>query len=229
MSAYDRLLEHECVHCEDENVFRNFIQLREHVQRVHQMFFCDLCVEHHQLFTKDRRTYTREDLATHRRKGDSNDKSHRGHPLCDYCDMRYLDRDELFKHLRKDHFFCHFCDIDGKQEFYTNYDELRQHFTRSHFLCEEGRCKNEQFTNAFRHKLDFQAHILEKHAETKEARQHARQVELQFEFPTRENARGPNFRSVQRPAAAQAVEEPPPQPTNIDFNCVQDFPTLGNF
>lgn len=55
----------------------------------------------------------------HRRKGDQDNKSHRGHPLCEFCDERYLDRDELFRHLRKEHYFCHFCDADGSNHFYA--------------------------------------------------------------------------------------------------------------
>ena len=40
-------------------------------------------------------------------------RSHKGHPLCQFCDERYLDNDELLKHLRKQHYFCHFCEADG--------------------------------------------------------------------------------------------------------------------
>lgn len=71
------------------------------------------------IFSFERRAYTREQLAMHRRKGDPDNKSHRGHPLCEYCDERYLDRDELFRHLRKEHYFCHFCDADGSNHFYA--------------------------------------------------------------------------------------------------------------
>lgn len=51
-------------------------------------------------------------------QGDPDDTSHRGHPLCKFCDERYLDNDELLKHLRRDHYFCHFCDSDGAQDYY---------------------------------------------------------------------------------------------------------------
>lgn len=29
-----------------------------------------------------------------------------------------MDNDELFRHLRKDHLFCHFCDADGLHQYY---------------------------------------------------------------------------------------------------------------
>lgn len=113
-----------------------------------------------QHFTKERRFYTRGDLAYHKRKGDRDDKSHRGHPLCQFCDRRYFDQDELFKHLRKDHYFCHFCDADGYNFYYDQYDDLRIHFRKEHFLCEEEDCKDEKFTSVFRSEIDLKGIIV---------------------------------------------------------------------
>lgn len=66
-----------------------------------------------QLFSCDRKFYDRKQLAEHKRHGDSNDTSYRLHPLCQFCDQRYFDNDELLRHLRKDHYYCHFCEADG--------------------------------------------------------------------------------------------------------------------
>lgn len=66
-----------------------------------------------------------------------------------------MDSDELFRHLRRDHLFCHFCDADGKHLYYSSYDDLRNHFLEEHYLCEEGDCKNEKFTSVFRTDIDF--------------------------------------------------------------------------
>ena len=72
-----------------------------------------------------------------------------------------MDSDELFRHLRRDHFFCHFCDADGKQVYYDNYDKgLREHFKQEHYLCEEGDCVNEQFTSAFRDEIDLKGNFV---------------------------------------------------------------------
>nr|XP_019564498.2 E3 ubiquitin-protein ligase ZNF598-like [Aedes albopictus] len=57
-------------------------------------------------------------MAIHRRIGNPDIVGHRGHPLCEYCDKLFLDKDELFRHLRKMHLFCHFCDADGTNYFY---------------------------------------------------------------------------------------------------------------
>ncbi|XP_010148105.1 PREDICTED: zinc finger protein 598, partial [Eurypyga helias] len=141
------------------------------------------------VFTYERKWYSRKDLARHRIHGDPDDTSHRGHPLCKFCDERYLDNDELLKHLRRDHYFCHFCDSDGAQEYYSDYEYLREHFREKHFLCEEGRCSTEQFTHAFRTEIDYKAHKTACHSKNRaEARQN-RQIDLQFNYAPRHQRR----------------------------------------
>ena len=154
MRSYDSLLEHPCPTCAGHVIFPTFKELKEHMRKIHEKFYCDLCLENvkvigffyiylpriiHryadiccyskilivneqnlifsyvkiQIFTRERRCYTRAQLGLHRRKGDTDDTSHRGHPLCQFCDTRYMDKDDLYRHLRRDHFYCHFCDGDG--------------------------------------------------------------------------------------------------------------------
>ncbi|XP_051825445.1 E3 ubiquitin-protein ligase ZNF598 isoform X3 [Antechinus flavipes] len=153
--------------------------------------YCAVCREElRQIFTYERKWYSRKDLARHRIHGDPDDTSHRGHPLCKFCDERYLDNDELLKHLRRDHYFCHFCDSDGAQEYYSDYEYLREHFREKHFLCEEGRCNTEQFTHAFRTEIDYKAHKTSCHSRSRaEARQN-RQIDLQFSYAPRHTRRG---------------------------------------
>ncbi|KAM9305910.1 E3 ubiquitin-protein ligase ZNF598 [Gastrophryne carolinensis] len=191
-SLYRRLLLHECVLCQEVRPFHAFADLEQHMRKQHELFCCKLCVKHLKNFTFERTWYTRKDLARHRIHGDPEDTSHRGHPLCKFCDERYLDNDELLKHLRRDHYFCHFCDADGAQEYYSDYSFLREHFRESHFLCEEDRCSTEQFTHAFRSEIDFKAHKSSCHSKNvsrAEARQ-IRQIDIQFNYAPRNNRRG---------------------------------------
>ena len=106
-----------------------------------------------------------------------------GHPLCEFCDERFIDDEDLFKHLRKDHYFCHFCDADGLQYFYSEYPDLRRHFDQDHFLCTEPECEEQKFV-VFRTEIDFKGHRLERHsgAMSKAASKEARKVELEFNF-----------------------------------------------
>ena len=97
-----------------------------------------------------------------RRKGDPDDTSFKGHPLCEFCDQRFIDDEELYKHLRKDHYFCHFCDADGLQHFYSEYNDLRGHFASDHHLCEEPNCEEKKFV-VFRTEIDLKGHRLDQH------------------------------------------------------------------
>uniref|UniRef100_F7GIS8 Zinc finger protein 598, E3 ubiquitin ligase n=1 Tax=Monodelphis domestica TaxID=13616 RepID=F7GIS8_MONDO len=188
-ALYRKLLQHECPLCPEQRPFSLFVDLEQHMRKQHELFCCKLCVKHLKIFTYERKWYSRKDLARHRIHGDPDDTSHRGHPLCKFCDERYLDNDELLKHLRRDHYFCHFCDSDGAQEYYSDYEYLREHFREKHFLCEEGRCNTEQFTHAFRTEIDYKAHKTSCHSKSRaEARQN-RQIDLQFSYVPRHTRR----------------------------------------
>jgi hypothetical protein len=150
----------------------------------------------------------------HRRKGDADDKSYRGHPSCDFCHKRFFDKDELFKHLRKDHYFCHFCDNDGVNLYFSDYEELRAHFGRDHFLCKEGDCGEEKFTSVFRTEIDFKAHRLDCHrGELGKATRQDRSIGIDF----------PRRRFVNR--ERREVRYGSIQPDNVP-NMERDFPSL---
>ncbi|XP_075165959.1 E3 ubiquitin-protein ligase ZNF598 [Haematobia irritans] len=185
------LLEHPCPKCNCPP-YRTFQGLRNHVRKEHDHYYCELCVEHLKIFTFERRCYTQAELGIHRTKGDPDNRSHRGHPLCEYCNKRYLDRDELFRHLRREHYYCHFCDADGCNEFYRDYAALAEHFRQDHFLCEEGKCATEEFTGAFRSEIDFKAHVANVHGRGMNKQQAKQTRTLQLEITL-----GPRGRSGQ--------------------------------
>ncbi|XP_029102516.1 E3 ubiquitin-protein ligase ZNF598 [Scleropages formosus] len=202
-AQFRKILQSECPQCPEPKVFSKFEELEQHMRKQHELFCCKLCAKHLKIFTHERKWYSRKDLARHRTQGDPDDTSHRGHPLCKFCDDRYLDNDELLKHLRRDHYFCHFCDSDGAQEYYSDYPYLRDHFRESHYLCEEGRCSTEQFTHAFRTEIDYKAHKAAAHSKSRaEARQN-RHIELQFNYTPRHQRRtdgigGEDYEEVDR-------------------------------
>lgn len=181
--AYYSLMENKCSKC-SEPPFRSFKLLRDHMIRAHDLHYCDICVDNLKLFPSEFKAYTRRDLALHRREGDKDDSSHKGHPLCHFCDERFLDNDHLHSHLRKSHFWCHFCESDGKQDYFCDYPLLRRHFKQEHFLCEEGPCRNEKFTSVFRSKLDLQAHKASAHSKglSKAEAKQLRQLDVGFSY-----------------------------------------------
>lgn len=184
---FTELLANTCSICKEKLVFSSFNSLKDHMRQRHELHYCDLCVENLKIFSHERRCYTRSNLATHRRKGDVDDKSHKGHPLCEFCDQRYMDNDELYRHLRRDHLYCHFCDADGLHQYYSSYDYLRDHFRQEHYLCEEGVCAEEKFTSVFRTDIDLKAHKASVHGKqlSKAAAKQARTLELEFTLAPR--------------------------------------------
>lgn len=247
--AYDSLLAHVCLKCPERIAFQNFLLLKEHMRRNHELFYCELCVENLKILTCERRCYTRSELDQHRKSGDPDDKSHKGHPLCQFCDKRYMDKDELCRHLRRDHLYCHFCDADGYNHYYSSYDTLRDHFRSEHYLCEEGECYEEKFTAVFRTDIDLKAHRASVHGRTigKAATKQARTLELAFRLAPRpgveyRHGRGPrNSRYVppeeweEQGAVGGAYDEDQNYYSSgrnsgfssINTNCIDEFPTLG--
>lgn len=165
--------------------FKSLKDLDAHLRREHELFLCDLCVENLKVFSNERKYYTRKDLVRHKRTGDPEDTSHRGHPLCKFCDVRFMDDEDLHRHLRKDHYYCHFCDPLGLNQFYDSYHNLRDHYSREHFLCEEGTCREERFTSVFRSEIDLQAHRASSHCNTRMEAKEARILSIDFSLKPR--------------------------------------------
>lgn len=90
-ALFNALLLHSCKLCKTpETMFATLKDLDSHLRKKHELFLCDLCVEHLRILSHERKYYTRKELSSHRKTGDPDDKSHRGHPLCKFCDQRYL-------------------------------------------------------------------------------------------------------------------------------------------
>ncbi|CAK9299894.1 unnamed protein product [Gordionus sp. m RMFG-2023] len=199
-----QLLNHPCPECSSNiktKCFPSLKILKDHLKALHDRYYCDICLKHLKLFTQERKVYTLPELTRHLNEGDTSmgDTSQKGHPSCRFCanlesvtgqksntsdfvEGRYLDEEELFKHLRRDHFFCHFCDADGINAYFDTYPVLRDHFRSEHHLCEEGDCKYERFVTAFRNEIDMRAHRIEKHSKTmdKNSQRLLRNVEISF-------------------------------------------------
>nr|XP_002131152.1 E3 ubiquitin-protein ligase ZNF598 [Ciona intestinalis] len=205
-TKFIKLLEHQCQICPNRPPDTNFQNLKSHIRKEHGMYHCEICLEHNRNFTSEYKVYSRKDLATHKRVGDANDRSHKGHPLCKFCDERYLDDDKLFHHLRTEHFYCHLCEHLHSNDFYDNYIELRKHFKSDHFLCEIANCKNEEFTSVFSSEIDLKAHcaVAHKDMKSKQQQKQDRQINLGFQYTRRPPpaSRGRRPHNPHRSAAA---------------------------
>lgn len=183
------LLENKCKLCQEK--FHTFEELKVHLRQVHKNYFCKLCVENLSQFPFERKHYSNIELARHQRVGDPEEVSYKGHPLCEFCDERYFDKDELYKHLRKEHFHCHFCDSRGDEKFYKDQDQLKVHFRKNHFLCEKGKCLDEVLTSAFRSEVDLEIHNASHHAINETSSSNitfAKAVGFEFNFSYHQNS-----------------------------------------
>ncbi|XP_072932119.1 uncharacterized protein [Epargyreus clarus] len=223
--AYEVLLENRCKVCAKIPPFRTFSMLSDHMRKVHDRYFCDLCVKHLKIFTSERKCYTRQELGHHRRKGDLDDTSHRGHPICEFCEERFMDSDELYRHLRKEHLYCHLCDADGRNLYYETHSTLAHHFRTDHYLCEEGECAGQHLTAVFRSEIDLKAHKATVHGRgmPRGAARQARTLELQFNItPHPVVQRAPRERAEPPPAPPAAAPAP-----RIDTRSDEQFPRLS--
>ena len=191
-SEYRDLRAHRCPLCPPGgNLFQKFPQLERHVRRDHSLHYCQLCLDNTNLFTAERKLYTRPDLASHRR---------RDHPECKFCGCRYFEEEELFKHCRREHFFCHICEANGLQNIFAEYSDLRKHFGKEHYPCKDPACEEEKFV-VFKNEIDWKAHQVTRHGATYRADRHldlpfscrrGRRFNAEDDIISRETGRGGN-------------------------------------
>lgn len=51
----------------------------------------------------------------------------KGHPLCEFCNIRLYDEKALYEHMKGKHFSCGICDSFAehmKYQYYENYESL---------------------------------------------------------------------------------------------------------
>ncbi|GAB5030266.1 avr1b-1 avirulence-like protein [Nannochloropsis oceanica] len=143
---------------------RSLPSLREHLQRAHERFVCDVCVEHKKAFLGEQTLYTRGELARHRDKGDAS-RGFFGHPACEFCkQQRFYDTGALYQHLVKNHYSCDLCERHAgiQHRYYRDYPDLERHFRQEHHLCEDPRCLAQRFV-VFANPIDYQGHLLAAH------------------------------------------------------------------
>ncbi len=150
--------------------FKSKLELRKHVQNVHELQLCEICLEHKKCFTVELALYNRTSLQKHQR--DAN------HPRCQVCDRIFYSEDELAEHCRDEHELCHICQRSGRpNRFFQNYTRLEEHFGKEHYLCPEPLCKELKFV-VFENELEYKAHQAEVHlAHQKLQRSQQRQLQ----------------------------------------------------
>lgn len=178
LTEFYRLQEFRCQVCQDD--VSNLKELETHLKKEHDLYLCELCVNHLKIFPSERKYYNRKELIRHKKTGDPDNKSYKGHSSCYLCNTMFFDEDDLLSHLRKDHYNCHFCDSARTKMFFDNYQNLKKHFLDEHFICQEGFCKDEEITSAFANKFDLAAHKAQVHGTGKVNRNMIVDLDIDF-------------------------------------------------
>ncbi|XP_018644747.1 peter pan-related [Schistosoma mansoni] len=106
---YVNMLKSICPVCGEEK--KSLSALNRHTTLEHQLSYCDLCIRYARLLPCEFVLMKPADLAKHR-SWDKNKK--KGHPLCDFCQERFYEMEDLITHIRDLHFLCDLCMTTGK-------------------------------------------------------------------------------------------------------------------
>lgn len=97
--------------CPDKEYFSKYSYYKNHLEKEHNRYLCDLCVESKTLLMNEHQTYTSYELKQHLEKGDFDKENNLTmlHPFCIFCDRHYFSDDEFKTHLSKKHEKCFLC------------------------------------------------------------------------------------------------------------------------
>ena len=134
--------------------------------------------------------YTLNEYDRHMREGNPDGSDGQGHPECAFCQVRYYDKTELYKHVTKSHQTCHLCSRDGTQyKYYRDYKMLEDHFRKEHFACDEFECV-EKKNIVFKSLFDLQAHKRSVHSQASAAVLSEGQMGGDWDFPSLQGSSG---------------------------------------
>ncbi|KAI8998316.1 hypothetical protein BC832DRAFT_565461 [Gaertneriomyces semiglobifer] len=192
-------------------------ELKDHVKKAHGMQMCDLCTRHKKLFTHEHTLYTPASLERHKKSGDPDDPSFKGHPQCGFCRTYFYGHDELYEHCREKHEQCFLCQQNGiRNQYFNNYAELEKHFHTDHFPCMHPDCLEQKFV-VFSSDIDLKGHELEVHGDAK-LRARGQQLDLAFTYAGGANREREGARSAGRRGGNRSRPATPQSSTSAPIN-----------
>lgn len=72
-----------------------------------------VCVRFRKFFYHEHRVYSQSELERHRREGDRDDPSFRGHRQCPFCREWLFTDTEYYDHMEQNHHYCFICRHEG--------------------------------------------------------------------------------------------------------------------
>ncbi|CAD5215545.1 unnamed protein product [Bursaphelenchus xylophilus] len=177
LECYEKYNLFSCRVCEKKGEFSEFPTfpaLKQHVT-THGLTFCHICLEHLNVLTKDRELYNQDDLKKHMNGEKGRYEGFKGHPQCDFCHQRFYDDEFLYRHLRKEHFYCSLCESEmGKNVFFNRVEQLHRHYKKEHHPCLHQDCL--AMGIVFKNEMELNVHNAQHHSEGN------RSIPVDFQF-----------------------------------------------
>ncbi|OQV17757.1 putative Zinc finger protein 598 [Hypsibius exemplaris] len=187
--AYRKMLTHSCRFC--DRPFGEFDDLVRHVRERHDQHYCTICVRTLMLFTWEHKVYMYDELLRHMDEGDPGDKNTHPHPLCELCNFRAFDKDDLYRHSKKRHQACWICERQtNKFVFFNDFYRLYEHMAHLHYVCKVCSNPDEARVTSFPDEDGLAIHTAAEHSEGGGIR-----PDMLFNFTTtQQRGSGPNDR-----------------------------------
>jgi len=178
IEVYAECIALTCQICLEEGItsrFTTFQFLKLHMGRKHNFFYCHICLDHLNVLPKSRQLFSDKDLTLHINGKLNVVEGIRGHPKCKFCQGRFFDDEELYKHCRKEHFYCSICsNVTGTNMFFKTAQQLHSHYQYAHYPCMEEDCVVAGIV--FSNEVELSLHNIDAHATAE------RGIKVNFQF-----------------------------------------------
>ncbi|XP_037958317.1 E3 ubiquitin-protein ligase ZNF598-like [Teleopsis dalmanni] len=133
-NVFHKMTDHKCPKC-TARPFESFVKLRSHMAAIHKLHYCELCINYIDMFSNERKYYSKEQLVDHNENGDEGDLTEGGHPTCVFCAKRFFGINFLFLHSLVCHYYCSLCAEQNEYVVTESHEDLVEHIDRNHFPC----------------------------------------------------------------------------------------------
>ena len=148
----------------NEKNFDNILKLKKHLENVHNLFYCEVCLNEGKKFLSEQKVFKKEDLLNHKKFGDIENEIP-PHFQCKFCKYIWcFNTDSFYSHMEKNHFLCEICKKNSNENifFFSKIDVLIKHNELKHYCCPFKECKEEIYI-AFGKESEFKQHLINKH------------------------------------------------------------------
>ena len=145
--------------------FKNINSLSEHLDKLHNKFYCQYCLKENKSFLSEMSIYDKSNLEDHIKYGqydENNNLVSPPHPTCNFEGMTFYNDEQLFSHMNKNHFICQLCKDKKNIIFYPKLENLLAHYKDNHYVCPFQECLADLYV-VFSKEEELISHLITKH------------------------------------------------------------------